>query len=81
LQRCAHAQRALWQGYSVGSLLSGCNGHVGAGSRCANMKLEGLRVRRARAGELEAKDKLENMGLKKQQLFQAVEGLRDAAGE
>ena len=49
--------------------------------RLAMRQYEGLQVRRARAGELEAKDKLENMGLKKQQLFQAVEGLQDAAGE
>eukprot|EP00966_Prymnesium_polylepis_P216306 5007315-Prymnesium_polylepis.1 len=41
----------------------------------------GYPVMLMRSHKLEEKAKLENMGLKKQQLFKAVEGLQDAAGE
>ena len=50
--------------------------------RLAMSKYEGLRAHRAQAekrrGEMES---LERLGMKKQPLFQAVEGLQDAAGE
>ena len=44
--------------------------------------MEMLRTSRARrVQEVDEQGELEGIGLRKQQLFQAVEGLQDAAGE
>ena len=77
MQRCATVRGAHWRGCGSRSLLSDCSGPFAVAARCAGMwrccaRLEHSEYRSA---------KQENLGLKKQQLFQAVEGLQDAAGE
>ena len=90
LRRCATAPRALWQGCGSHLLLSRvrlCSASARAARRVLARRryvkmLQALRARRVR--ELQESDEqgeLEGIGLRKQQLFQAVEGLQDAAGE